>query len=489
MSSISAAGDRRRWIALVVVCLGQLMSVLDTTVVNVALPLIQHDLHFSQSSLTWVVNAYLIAFGSFLLLAGRLSDILGARRVFLSGLVVFTLASVVCGLADSPGMLIAARFVQGFGGALTAAVVLAIVVTEFPALTERRRAMGIYTFVATAGGSIGLLAGGLLTQSIDWHWIFFINLPIGIATLAAGRWLIERSPAPAAGTRLDAPGAALVTLATMSGVYAIIGAADHGWGSSRTLGFGAIALALLVAFGAVESRSTHPLVPPAILRLRSLIASSAVRATLVTGMFATFFLGSLYLERVNGLDAIQIGLAFLPMPMMVGLMSVTVTQRIVRRIGTVPTLLGGMVLVASALGVLTTAGPGTAYFPTFAIAFALLGTGMGAAFTPLLELSMADVPADDIGLASGIVQVSMQIAGALGLAVLSTLATSRTHSLVTGGDPQRVAFSGGFQLAVTVGAIAVVVGIVIALTTLRNSRQSGGEVVQIDERAELELAA
>jgi EmrB/QacA subfamily drug resistance transporter len=306
--------QRRRWAVLVVVCFGQLMIVLDTTIVNVALPAIQSDLGFSQSALTWVVNAYLLAFGSFLLLAGRLSDLFGAKRVFLTGLVVFTAASAACGLATTPAMLIAARFAQGFGGALTAAVVLAIVVTEFPQLTDRRRAMGVYTFVATAGGSIGLLAGGLLTQSIDWHWIFFINLPIGVATVAAARALIETRPPAAAGTRLDGAGATLITLATMLGVYAIVAAADHGWGSASTLGFGATAPAPRAAIGVVEARSSHPLVPPAILRVRSLMASSAVRATLVTGMFATFFLGSLYLERVRGFDAIEIGLAFLPMP-------------------------------------------------------------------------------------------------------------------------------------------------------------------------------
>src|SRR5882724_2983060 len=249
--------ERRRWAVLVVVCFGQLMIVLDTTIVNVALPSIQGDLHFSQSALTWVVNAYLLAFGSFLLLAGRLSDLFGAKRVFMAGLVVFTVASAVCGLATDQTMLIVARFVQGVGGALTAAVVLAIIVTEFPALRERRRAMGIYTFVATAGGSIGLLAGGVLTQSIDWHWIFFINLPIGIATLAAGRALIEHRVAPAAGERLDIAGSVLVTAAAMAGVYAIVGAADHGWGSGRTLGFGARAAGLLAAFAVVESRTRH----------------------------------------------------------------------------------------------------------------------------------------------------------------------------------------------------------------------------------------
>ena len=470
----SLTDERRRWAVLVVVCFGQLMIVLDTTIVNVALPSIQGDLHFSQAALTWVVNAYLLAFGSFLLLAGRLSDLFGAKRVFMAGLVVFTVASALCGLATSEATLIGARFVQGLGGALTAAVVLAIIVTEFPHVSERRRAMGIYPFVATAGGSIGLLAGGVLTQSIDWHWIFFINVPIGIATLVAGRALIEHRPAPAGGERLDIAGAALVTAAAMSGVYAIVGAADHGWTSGRTVGFGALALALLAAFAAVERRSDHPLVPPVILRLRSLMASSAVRATLVTGMYGTFFLGSLFLERVRGFSAIEIGLAFLPMPMTVGIMSVSVTTRLVRRVGAVPVLLAGMAFVLTALGILSGAGPETAYFPTFAGAFALLGLGMGLAFTPLLELSMADVPADDVGLASGIVQVSMQIAGAFGLAVLSTLATTHTNSLLASGESHAAAFSAGFSLASFVGAGAVAAGILVALLALR--RDGGGEV-------------
>src|SRR4051794_3972687 len=471
--------QNRRWAVLVIVCFGQLMIVLDTTIVNVALPAIQEDLGFSQSALTWVVNAYLLAFGSFLLLAGRLSDLFGAKRVFLAGLGLFTAASVACGLANSEAMLIVARFIQGLGGALTAAVVLAIIVTEFPQLTDRRRAMGIYTFVATAGGALGLLLGGVLTQSIDWHWIFFINVPIGLATIAAGRALIEHRPAPAGGQRVDVTGAVLVTTAAMSGVYAIVAAADHGWTSAQTLGFGALTLALLTVFAWVEVRSDHPLVPPAVLKLRSLLASSAVRATLVTGMFGTFFLGSLYLERVRGFDAIDIGLAFLPMPLTVGIMSVSVTARLVRRFGTVPVLLAGMSSVVGALLVLTSVGPTTEYLPTFAIAFGLLGLGMGLSFTPLLELSMADVPADDVGLASGIVQMSMQIAGAFGLAVLSTLATSHTKALLADGDTAQSAFSGGFSYASTIGAVAVAAGIVIALVTLRK-QPPAGEVVALE---------
>ena len=470
--------ERRRWVVLVVVCFGQLMIVLDTTIVNVALPSIQGDLHFSQSSLTWVVNAYLLAFGSFLLLAGRLSDLFGSRRIFLLGLAVFTAASVLCGIAASPAMLIAARFVQGFGGALTAAVVLAIVVNEFPLLDDRRRAMGVYAFIAPAGAAIGLLAGGVLTQSIDWRWIFFVNVPIGIATLAAARAMLEHRPPVASGVRVDVPGAVLITTSTMAGVAAIVGAADHGWGSAQTLGFGGLALGLLAAFAAVESRSTHPLVPPSVLRLRSLMASSVVRGALVTGMYGTFFLGSLYLERARGFDAVQIGLSFLPMPIGIGLMSIGVTNRLIRRLGTARTLTGGLVLAIGGLALMSTVGPSTAYFPTFGVAIGMLGIAMGASFTPLLELSMADVPADDVGLASGIVQVSMQLAAAFGLAVLTT---------VTAGQSA----TSGFSSAMVLSVAGVAVGLLITLTVLRSrSRtQPEGEVVALDRQPRFEREA
>src|SRR6476661_4400656 len=380
--------ERRRWAVLVVVCFGQFMIVLDTTIVNVALPAIQVDLGFSPSALTWVVNAYLIAFGAFLLPAGRLSDLLGSRRVFLTGLVVFTAASILCGLATSPGELIAFRFAQGFGGALTAAVVLAILFGEFPGLEERRRAMGVYAFIAPAGAATGLLAGGVLTQSIDWHWIFFINVPFGIATLVAARALVLHRPPVAADVRVDVPGAVLITAATMAGVAAIVGAADHGWGSTQTVGFGAVALALTAAFARVESRSDHPLVPPAILRVRSLMYSSVVRGAMVTGMFGAFFLRSLYLEQARGFDPVEIGLAFLPMPIGIGLMSIGVTGRLTRRLGPVPTFMGGIVLALGGIALLATVGPDTAYFPTFGVGIGLMGIGMGASLAPLIEVSM-----------------------------------------------------------------------------------------------------
>jgi len=460
--------ERRRWAVLVVVCFGQLMIVLDTTIVNVALPSIQGDLHFSQSSLTWVVNAYLLAFGSFLLLAGRLSDLFGSRRIFLTGLVVFTAASALCGVAASPAMLIASRFIQGIGGALTAAVVLAILVREFSEIEDRRRAMGIYAFIAPAGAAIGLLAGGVLTQSLDWRWIFFVNLPIGVATLAAARALLEHRPPAAEGVKLDLPGSVLITAATMAGVAAIVGAADHGWGSPNTLAFGGVSLGLLAAFGAVEMASSHPLVPPSVLRIRSLMASSVVRGALVTGMYGTFFLGSLYLERARGFDAVQIGLSFLPMPIGIGLMSIGVTNRLIARLGAARTLMGGLVLAIGGLALMSTVGPDTAYFPTFGIAIGMLGVAMGAAFTPLLELSMSDVPADDVGLASGIVQVSMQLAAAFGLAVLTTAVSGRSATA-------------GFSLAMVLAVAGVAAGLLVALVFLRRPAEAEpeqGEVVE-----------
>ncbi|MFL5845389.1 MAG: DHA2 family efflux MFS transporter permease subunit [Solirubrobacteraceae bacterium] len=450
--------ERRRWAVLIVVCFGQFMIVLDTTIVNVALPALQTDLGFSDSSLTWVVNAYLIAFGSFLLLAGRLSDIFGSRRVFLTGLSVFTIASIICGLSASPEMLIAARFVQGIGGALTAAVVLAILVSEFPALQDRRRAMGIFAFIAPAGAGTGLLAGGVLTQSISWHWIFLVNVPIGLVVLAAARALVEHRPPAAGGVRLDIPGATLITVATMALVAGIIGAADHGWGATQTLLPAGLSVLLFGAFALVESRSNHPLVPPAILRVRSLMTSSLVRGALVTGMYGMFFLGALYLEQTRGFDAVEIGLAFLPMPIGIGFMSIVVTGRLVSRFGPGRTLAGGMAVVLAGMTLLATVGESTGYFPTFGVGIALLGLGMGAAFSPLLELSMADVPADDVGLASGIVQVSMQLAAALGLAVLSTLAAGHSPAA-------------GLSLAMTVSAALVGAALLVSLVAFRQPRE------------------
>jgi len=466
-AAAAATADRRRWIALIVVCLGQLMIVLDTTIVNVALPSIQHDLHFNQADLTWVINAYLISFGSFLLLAGRLGDLIGRKRIFLGGLVLFTAASAVCGFADSQAMLIAARFAQGVGGAFAASVILAIIVTDFPESGERARAMGIFTFVAVAGGSIGLLTGGIVSQSLNWHWIFFINLPIGLLAFVAGRRLIADNPGLGIADGVDVFGSLLVTVAMMSLVYAIIASSSDGWGSTTTLGFGLASLAMLGGFFAYESRISNPIFPLRILRLRGLIGSSVVRGCLVTGMFTTFFLGALYLERVRGFDSLQTGLAFLPMTLIVAALSLGPTAKLMARFGARRLLSVGMLFPIAGLALLVSAGPGAAYFPTIFVAFALVGLGMGTSFMPLLSIAMSDVPTSDAGLASGIVNVSMQMAAALGLAVLDTLATDHTHSLLGSGASPSAALTGGFHLAFTLAAVIVAVGILIALTVLR----------------------
>jgi EmrB/QacA subfamily drug resistance transporter len=459
--------DRRRWIALVVVCLGQLMIVLDATIVNVALPSIQRDLHFTQANLTWVVDAYLIAFGSFLLLGGRLGDLVGRKRVFLGGLVLFTVASLLCGLSDAQGLLIAARFVQGLGGAVTSAVILAIVVTEFPLPDERAKAMSVYTFVAVGGGSVGLVLGGLLTQSIDWHWIFLVNLPIGAVALVLGWLLIDESEAIGFHEGVDVLGSVLVTVAMMIGVYAIVTSSDHGVGSAHTLGFGGVSLVLLAAFGALQSRLRNPIMPLHVLRLRGLVGSSAVRGLLVTGMFGAFFLGALYFEHVLGYTALQTGLAFLPQTLTVGALSLGVTAWLMRRFGAMRVLLPGLGLMTVGLLLLSTAGEHAAFFPTIFVSLMLTGLGAGISFMPLLTIAMADVPARDAGLASGVVNVSMQMAAALGLAVLGVLATHRTKMLLASGHSAPSALTAGYHLAFVIGAACVALGVVVALLVLR----------------------
>jgi EmrB/QacA subfamily drug resistance transporter len=466
MPSLSLTDERRRWLALFVVCLAQLMIVLDATIVNVALPSIQADLHFSQGDLTWVVNAFLVTFGSFLLLAGRLGDMLGRKRVFLAGVTIFTVASMLCGIASSQGMLIGARFLQGIGAAVQASVILAIIVTEFPHPLERARAMSAYVFVAVAGGSLGLLAGGALTQALDWHWIFFVNLPIGAATLALGRALIPADGARSGG-RVDWLGAVLVTASLMTAIYAIVQAGDAGWGSSRVLSFGALAAALMAAFIVLESRIEHPIMPLRILRVPGLVGSSVVRGFLVTGMYSTFFLGTLYLEHIRHYSALDTGLAFLPWTLTVAALSLGVTARLVARFGELPLLIGGMLAAAAGLALLTTIGPDTAFFPTIFVAHFAIGLGIGSAFMPLLSIAMAGVPAADAGLASGIVNVSQQVSGALGLAVLGTIATNRTDTLLSAGHPLTGSLISGYHLAFAIGAASVIAGAVLALALLR----------------------
>jgi EmrB/QacA subfamily drug resistance transporter len=465
-ASAPTSSDRRRWATLGIVCLAQLMIVLDVTIVNVALPAIQQDLHFSQGSLTWVVNAFLITFGSLLLLSGRIGDLVGRKRVFLAGLVTFTVASLLCGVAPNQEVLVGARFLQGVGAAAQASVILAIIVTEFPAARERARAMSAYVFVSVAGGSIGLLAGGLLTETLSWHWVFFVNLPIGVATYALGNALIRADRGLGLGHGVDWVGSALSTASLMSAIYAIVEATSHGWVSPQVLGFGGLSAVLMAAFLALEARIENPIMPLRILRLRGLINASLVRGLLVTGMYSTFFLGTLYLEHVRHYTALQTGAAFLPWTLTVAVLSQGITARLVDRFGALPVLTSGMASAIAGLLLFATVGPDTAFFPTIFLACFAIGLGIGTAFMPLLNLAMADVPAEDAGLGSGFTNASQQIGGALGLAVLSTIAANHTKALAD-DHGLTSALIGGYQVAFLAGAVAIATGIVLAFVLLR----------------------
>ena len=479
--------ERRRWLALAVLCLGQLMMVLDATIVNVALPAIQRDLHFSQGNLTWVMNGYLITFGGLLLLAGRMGDLVGRKRVFLSGLVLFVAASVLCGVATSQVMLIGARLLQGAGGAVASSVILAIIVTEFPGRVEQAKAMGMYAFVSAGGGSIGLLAGGALTQSLDWHWIFFVNVPIGAAAFLLGSALIDENESIGLGGGVDVLGSILITASTMLGAFAIVKSTEYGLTSARTLGVGASSLVLLGAFLALEARLANPIMPLRILRLRMLMGSSLVRGLLVTGMFSAFFLGSLYLERVLGYNAIDTGLAFLPLTASIALMSMGLSARASSRFGSVRTLAAGLTGIIAGLLLLASAGVHAGYFPGLFFAFLLLGLGAGTSFLPLLTIGMSDAPARDAGLASGIVNVSVQLFGAIGLASLGTIATDHTKLLSASGHPLATALTGGYHLAYIVAAACVAVGIVAAFALLRPPSAPARQEVANEDTLDAEL--
>jgi EmrB/QacA subfamily drug resistance transporter len=463
----SPTSERRRWASLAVVCLAQLMIVLDVTIVNVALPSIKGDLHFSEANLSWVVNAFLITFGSLLLLAGRLGDLLGRKRVFLGGLALFTVASLLCGVADSEGTLIAARFLQGIGAAAQASVILAIIITEFPVPADRARAMSAYVFVSVAGGSLGLLAGGLLTEALSWHWVFFVNIPIGAATYALGRTLINSDEGLGLGHGVDWLGALLVTASMMSGIYAIVQVTTHGWLSEPVLSMAGLAALLMAAFVALEARIENPIMPLRILRLRGLVNASLVRGFLVTGMYSTFFLGTLYLEQVRHYSAFETGAAFLPWTITVAILSRGITTRLVARFGPLQVLTGGMATAIGGLLLFSTVGPDTDFFPTIFFACFALGLGIGNAFMPLLTIAMADVPAADAGLGSGITNVSQQISGALGLAVLSTIAANHTKGLRADGHGLDSSLIDGYQVAFLVAAVAIAVGVALALALLR----------------------
>jgi EmrB/QacA subfamily drug resistance transporter len=463
--------DDSRWLALYVLCAGVLMIVLDATIVNVALPSIQDDLGFTQSNLAWVVNAYLIPFGGLLLLAGRAGDLLGQRRVFLAGLTVFTAASLLCALAQSQGMLIGARFVQGIGGALASAVILGMIVTMFPDPRELAKAIGVYTFVAVAGGSVGLLAGGVLTETINWHWIFFINLPIGVATGLLARRLVADSDGIGLERGADIPGALLLTGGLMLGVYTILEAGEQGWGSTQTVGLGGIAIALLAAFLARQARIANPLMPLRLFHSRNVSAANGIQALLVVGMFGMFFLGALYMQRVLGYDPLEVGLAFLPWTIVMAVMSFRFTARLNLRFGPRATLIPSLIIIAGGILLFARTPVDGSYAVDILPSMVLMGLGTGLAFPSLMTLAMSGATEADAGLASGLVNTSMQVGGAIGLAVLATLATERTDGLLADGESPAAALNGGYHLAYLVGAALVLVAIVVAVAFLQPPRE------------------
>jgi len=481
------ADERSRWIALYVLCVGMLMIVLDATIVNVALPSIQEDLGFSQSSLAWVVNAYLISFGGLLLLSGRLGDLLGRRSVFLVGLAVFTTASLLCGLSQSQGVLIGARFVQGAGGALASAVILGMIVTMFPEPREQAKAIGVYSFVASAGASIGLLLGGVLTQGINWHWIFFVNIPIGLGTAALAWRLVEKDKGIGFRSGADVAGAVLVTSALMLGVYTIVKAADHGWGSLHTLGFGALALALLVGFVVREATAGTPLMPLRIFRFRNVTGANVVQILMVAGLFGMFFLGVLYLQRVLGYDAIETGVAFLPVSLAIGILSLGFSARLNMRFGARATLLPGLFLIVAGLALFARAPVDGEYIVDVLPVMLLLGIGAGLSFPSLMTLAMSGATQSDSGLASGLVNTSLQVGGALGLAVLATFSATRTDNLLADGQSTPEALTGGYHLAFIIAASLVAVAVVVATTVLQ-SQPEVAEAVEAEETGAAEQA-
>ena len=443
---------KSRWLALYVLCLGDLMIVLDSSIVNVALPSIQEDLGFSQSTLAWVVNAYLLTFGGFLLLSGRLGDLLGNKRVFLGGVVSFTLASIACGFAPSAELLVVGRAIQGLGGAAVSAVALALIMGLFSDPGERAKAMGVFGFVMSGGGAVGVLAGGVLTGLLNWHWIFLVNIPIGVAVFVSSLKLLPAVPGHAAEGRLDVAGAITVTSSLMLAVYAIVNGNDKGWASTQTLGLLAVAVALLAVFLVIESRVSAPLMPLSIFKLRNVATANVVGVLWAAAMFAWFFLSALYLQLVLGYSPLEVGLGFLPTNLIMGALSVGLSAKLVMRYGVRPPLGVGLTLAAAGLVLFAHAPVDGSYLVDVLPPMILLGVGAGIAFNPLLLAAMSDVAPQESGLASGVVNTAFMMGGALGLATLASIAASRTDSLRAGGDSAIAALNGGYHAAFLAGA-------------------------------------
>jgi EmrB/QacA subfamily drug resistance transporter len=459
--------SRARWLALVVLCLGDLMIVLDVTIVGVALPSIQEDLEFSDESLAWVVNAYLITFGGFLLLGGRFGDLFGHRRLFLLGIALFTLASAACGLAQSQEMLVGARAVQGIGGAIVSAVALSLMMTLFTEPAERAKAMGVFGFVASGGGSIGVLLGGILTDALDWHWIFLVNVPVGILVVILSVTLIPAGRIETASRRLDVAGAVTVTAALMLAVYAIVNGNEVGWGTARTLGLLAVSGGLLLTFLVIESRVESPLVPLRLFRLRNIAVSNVVGVLWAGAMFAWFFLSALYMQLVLGYSPLEVGVAFLPANLIMGALSIGLSAKLVMRFGIKPPLATGLGLAAIGLLLFARAPVDGTFAVDVLPAMILLGLGAGMAFNPVLLAAMSDVEPTEAGLASGVVNTSFMMGGALGLAVLASLAASRTDTLLAAGESEAAALTGGYHVAFFVGALFAIAAAAIGGLLLR----------------------
>ena len=470
--------ERKRWLALIVLCLGVLMIVLDTTVVNVALPSIRADLGFTETTLVWVVNAYMLTFAGFLLLGGRLGDLFGHRKLFLLGITLFTLASAACGLAGSQGFLITARAVQGLGGAVVSAVSLSLIMSLFTSPEDRAKAMGIYGFVGAGGGSVGVLLGGVLTSALSWHWIFLVNLPIGVAVYAACVALLPVSKPLADRARLDVTGAITVTASLMLAVYAIVHGNEAGWTSAQTLVQLCIAIALMIAFLVIESRVSHPLMPLHMFALRNVATANGVGVLWAAGMFAWFFISALYMQRLLNYSAIQVGLAFLPANIIMAVFSLGLSARLVMRFGIRAPLSLGLLLAAFGLLLFARVPVGGAFVPDVLPGMVLLGLGAGMAFNPLLLAAMSEVAPDESGLASGVVNTSFMMGGALGLAILASLAAARTDGLAAAGASAVTALNGGYRLAFLLGASAVLLASALAgmFVRARTQRHPEGEL-------------
>src|SRR4051794_10333104 len=464
---MTIADNRTRWLALYVLCLGSLMIVLDVTIVGVALPSIREDLGFSETSLVWVVNAYLLTYGGFLLLGGRLGDLFGHRRLFLAGIALFTLASLACGLSTTQWMLVTSRTVQGLGGAVASAVSLSLMMTLFTEPTERAKAMGVFGFVAAGGGSIGVVLGGVLTDLINWHWIFLVNFPIGVLVSVLTLRLLPGERGPSTSSRLDVAGAVTVTGALMLAVYAIVNGNQDGWTSAQTLGLLGAAVVLLGVFLLIESRVAAPLVPLSLFRIRNTTVANGVGILWAGAMFAWFFLSALYLQAVLGYSPVEVGLAFLPANLIMGAFSLGLSARIVMRYGLRKPL--GLGLTCAALGlVLFVRAPVDGTFAVDVLpSMVLLGMGAGMAFNPVLLAAMSDVPQHESGLASGVVNTSFMMGGALGLSVLASVAASRTSTLVSDGQGQLEALTGGYHAAFLVGAVFALTAAIAGYTLIR----------------------